>query len=130
MSQPDPPKTEPKAGAGEAKSADVVKLEQRLIPEKQPENLSGPDAQKIIRILAADTSKIVVIPYGERRARERKVTRRQIEKCVQLGTIQEGPFLNKFGNWQMNLYRHAAGEEVTCVVAIEWATRVLVINTF
>jgi hypothetical protein len=29
----------------------------------------------------------------------------------------------------MNLFRHAAGEELTCVVAIEWATKVLVINT-
>jgi hypothetical protein len=29
----------------------------------------------------------------------------------------------------MNFYRHAAGEEVTCVVAIEWATKLLIINT-
>jgi hypothetical protein len=30
----------------------------------------------------------------------------------------------------MNLYRHAAGEEITCVVAIEWATNVVVITAF
>jgi hypothetical protein len=80
-------------------------------------------------MIAADTENIVVVAYGQRRAQQRRVTRRQIELCVQRGTITEGPFLNGHGNWQMNFYRHAAGEELTCVVAIEWATKVLVINT-
>jgi hypothetical protein len=81
-------------------------------------------------MLAAETDNIVVIPYGKAKAKTRRITRRQIELCVQKGTPTEGPFLNRYGNWQMNLYRHAAGEEITCVVAIEWATRVLVINAF
>jgi hypothetical protein len=38
--------------------------------------------------------------------------------------------MNQHGQWQMNLFRHAAGEEITCVVAIDWATRLLVITTF
>jgi putative transcriptional regulator len=29
---------------------------------------------------------------------------------VRLGAIQEGPFLNQHGNWQLNLYQHAAGD--------------------
>ena len=44
--------------------------------------------------------------------------------------MTEGPFLNAKGQWQVTLYRHAAGEEVTCLVAIEWATRLIVITTF
>jgi hypothetical protein len=44
--------------------------------------------------------------------------------------LTEGPFLNHHGHWQMNLYRHVAGEEIACVVAIEWVARVLVINAF
>ena len=84
----------------------------------------------MIRELAADTSRIVIIPYGKRKSRRRGITRRQIELCVQKGTITEGPFVNLKGNWQVNLYRHAAGEELTCVVAIDWATKVLVINAF
>jgi hypothetical protein len=47
-----------------------------------------------------------------------------------MGTIAEGPFLNPHGNWQMNLYRHASGEELTCVVAIDWPRKLLVINAF
>lgn len=95
-----------------------------------PLELSPSAALRIIREIAADSENIVVIGYGQRRAKQRRITRRQIELCVQRGTITEGPFMNQHGNWQMNLYRHAAGEEITCVVAIEWATKLLVINTF
>lgn len=45
---------------------------------------------------------------------QRSITALQIVRCVQMGTITEGPFINKFGNWQMNLTRHAAGEQITC----------------
>ena len=108
----------------------VARPAERAIPREQPDRLSAALALKIVRLIAADTDNIVVIPYGRRRAQQRNITRRQIELCVQRGTIVEGPFVNQHGNWQMNFYRHAAGEEVTCVVAIDWATRVLVINTF
>jgi hypothetical protein len=108
----------------------VVRADQRAIPAEQPDRLSAALALKVVRLISADTDNIVLIPYGRRRAQQRNITRRQIELCVQKGTIVEGPFLNQHGNWQMNFYRHAAGEEVTCVVAIDWATRVLVINTF
>lgn len=131
MSDPDQPKPDPIAGVKAPKqSAEIVTLHQRFMPQVQPNRLSGADAIKVIRTLAADTDNIVIIPYGNKRAKQRKVTRRQMELCVQKGTITEGPFPNKFGNWQVNLFRHAAGEQITCVVAIEWATRVLVINTF
>jgi hypothetical protein len=110
--------------------AKVVQLKRPFPPAHQPDRLSAADAIKLIRMLAADTGKIVVIPYGRKRAKERTVTRRQIELCVQKGTISEGPFLNGHGNWQVNLWRHAAGEQLTCVVAIDWVTHVLVINTF
>jgi hypothetical protein len=129
MNEPEKPK--PRARLEAAKpSAEVIPLERRQIAAQKPDHLSEAEALKIVRLLAVDSANIVVIPYGKRRTRQRKITRPQIEKCVRLGTIQEGPFLNQHGNWQVNLFRHAAGEQVTCVVAIEWATRVLVINAF
>jgi hypothetical protein len=112
------------------RTSPAVRADPRAFPRDQPNALSAAVALKVVRLIAADTENIIVIPYGRRRAQQRNITRRQMELCVQRGTIVEGPFLNQHGNWQMNLYRHAAGEEVTCVVAIEWATRVLVINTF
>ena len=112
------------------KQAGKVIRDDRLMPPKQPDELSSADAIRIVRAIATQTKNIVLIEYAKMRAAQRNIPRRQIELCVQKGTIIEGPFLNARGNWQMNLFRHAAGEEITCVVAIEWATRVLVINTF
>jgi hypothetical protein len=95
-----------------------------------PKKLSAPDALKMIRGLAADSKKVLVVPHGKERTKERKITRRQVMACIRKGTITEGPFLNKFGNWQVNLYRHAAGENITCTVAIEWGTRLIVVTAF
>jgi hypothetical protein len=103
------------------------------MPEAEiiPLKLTPASAIKLIRELAADTNNIVIIPYGKKRTRERQITRRQVELCVQRGTIVEGPFMNGHGNWQMNLYRHAAGEEITCVLAIDRCdSKLLIINAF
>jgi hypothetical protein len=108
----------------------VVPLRRTFPPEQQPARLNDADALKVVRMIAADSGNIVVIRHGRSRSKLRSITRPQIERCVQKGTITEGPFLNQHGNWQMNLLRHSAGEQITCTVAIEWATRVLVITAF
>src|SRR5260370_42344928 len=90
-------------------SARVIPLKQLGIQVEQPDDLSRHDDLRIIRLLAEDSNKIVVIPYGRKKTAMRNITRRQIELCVQKGTPNEGPFLNSHGHWQMNLYRHAAG---------------------
>jgi hypothetical protein len=95
-----------------------------------PLTLTTHRALQMIRELAADTDNIVVVSHAQKRRRQRKFSRRQIELCVQKGTISEGPFMNQYGNWQVNLYRHAAGEEMTCTVAIEWATRLIVVTVY
>lgn len=97
---------------------------------EQPPSLTAPKALKVLREIGAETKNIVVVCHGKKRAKQRSVTRRQIELCVQRGTIQEGPFLNDKGHWQATLYRHAAGEELWCVVAIDWPSKVIVITTF
>lgn len=98
--------------------------------EVVPLRLTSHAALRVVREIAADTNNIVVISHARLRGRQRQITRRQIELCVQRGTISEGPFMNQHGHWQVNLQRHAAGEEITCVVAIDWRTKVLVITTF
>jgi hypothetical protein len=95
-----------------------------------PLRLTTNQALRMIRELSADSQNIVVIGHAKKRRHQRRVSRRQIELCVQRGTITEGPFLNQKGHWQVNLYRHAAGEELTCTVAIEWATRLIVVTVF
>jgi hypothetical protein len=84
---------------------------------------------QLVRHLAADSSRIVILDHCRKRMLSRRVTRRQIELCLQKGTISEGPVRNPRGNWQMNLYRHAAGEELTCTVAFESGNNRLVVIT-
>ena len=98
--------------------------------EVRPFDLTAAAAAPVIREIAADSRRIVVTEHAKAQAHQRQITQQQIVRCCQLGTIREGPTLNSHGNWQVNLYRHAAGEEITCVVAIEWATRLIVITTF
>lgn len=95
-----------------------------------PLALDASRALRVLREIASDTDRIVVLSHGKKRGRQRNITRRQIELCCQRGTITEGPFQNQHGHWQVTLYRHAAGEEITCVVAIDWATKLLVITTY
>ncbi|MCL2715989.1 MAG: hypothetical protein FWD68_15800 [Alphaproteobacteria bacterium] len=134
MSEPEKPAGKAGVADGRAatrqRSAQVIPLRHREIPDEQPEKLSEAEAIEIVRRLAMDSDNIVIVRYGKWRTRQRKITRPQVEKCVRLGTIQEGPFINQHGHWQMNLFRHAAGEQLTCVVAIDWVTRILVINAF
>lgn len=95
-----------------------------------PLRMSKPVALAHIRELAADSGRIVLIAHGRQRQNERNITRRQIEECLRAGTITEGPFQNNFGNWQVTMEAYSAGEELTCVVAIEWAARLLVITVY
>jgi cell division ATPase FtsA len=109
---------------------EVVPIKRDLPSAEQPDDLSRDEAQRVIRLLAADTRNIVVLAHGKQRMRQRAISRPQIERCIQKGVVSEGPFVNLKGQWQANMTRYAAGEEITCVVAIDWVTRLIVITTF
>jgi len=99
-------------------------------PNVVPLKLSAQAATRMIRKIAANSDNIILIGHAAKRAAQRRISRPLIERCVRNGTVTEGPFMNQHGNWQVNLYRHAVGEEITCTVAIDWATKVLVITVF
>jgi hypothetical protein len=128
MNEPEQPKA--KVAESRSPSAEVVSLKRPFPPAQQPDRLNDADALRLVRIIAADSDKIVVIEHAKKRGKRRSITRIQIERCVRMGIITEGPFINQHGNWQMNLTRQTAGEEITCSAAIEWATRIIVITTF
>jgi hypothetical protein len=126
----EPDKLKAKAAAKRGHTAEVVPLKREFPPAQQPDRLNDADAIRLIRMIAADSNNIVVIEHARKRGAQRSITRIQIERCVRHGIITECPFINQHGNWQMNLTRQTAGEQVTCAVAIEWATRIIVITTF
>lgn len=56
-----------------------------------PLELTEPAALRMVRQLAGDSDRIVVIkPHGTDAMKKRKVTRMQVERCLQKGTISEG----------------------------------------
>lgn len=61
---------------------------------------------------------------------ERRISQAQIEKCLIKGTVQSDPFINAYGNWQGEIYRHMAGQELTVVAALEWEQQVIVVTAF
>ena len=83
-----------------------------------------------IKRIAEDSANIVLLHHGKQRARQRRITRPQIEACIRKGYVEEGPFVNPHGNWQVTMCRRVAGEEVRCVIAVDPPKKILVITTY
>ena len=102
----------------------------RSMDSKQPDDLNAVAALAVVRRIAQDSSRVILVSHAMARQRTRHVTRRQIEVCLQRGVIDEGPFLNGHGHWQMTMRRNVAGDQVVSVVAIDWPDKVIVITVF
>lgn len=102
-----------------------------IVPMRRqcPHRLSAAEFQKEVRRFVQSDA-VVVLRHLRRDHPERRVSLTQIYKCLEMGTVQEGPFLNSHGNWQSTLFRHMAGEPLTVVAAIEWDKNVLVITAY
>ncbi len=100
--------------------------------EGQPANLTASEAQNLIREIAADSAHINVLrPHGEARRKQRGVSYQDIARVLRVGRLTEGPYIAiKSGNWRMNVTGQSAGEELTCVVEIEWRESVLIVTVF
>jgi hypothetical protein len=72
-----------------------------------------------IRALAEDSGNIVHLASPKAKAKRRCITWPRIVSCIRKGAIQEGPFRNERGDWQVTLYRHAAGEELRVVIILK-----------
>jgi hypothetical protein len=104
----------------------------KLLSGPQPDSLSDQTILKIIRYLSADSSKIIDTRHANTRRKQRGISRIQIERCLQKGTIKAGepPSLNIHGQWTAAIQRHAAGEEVTCIVVIDWPNRLILVTAY
>jgi Domain of unknown function (DUF4258) len=102
----------------------------KQVKRKTGSNLSVHDALKMIRTLAQDSKNVLVVQHARDRHKKHGITRRQIDICLKKGVVSEGPFMNLHGSWQVNVSRLAAGEEITCTVAIEEEQRLIVVTVF
>jgi hypothetical protein len=102
-----------------------------IIPLKsvQPKKLSRQQFKaEVVRLIGLGALKVHV--HLKRDHPERAISHAQIEKCLQMGTVQCDPFLNEFGNWKAEIFRHMAGHQLTVSAAIEWDEQVIVITAY
>ncbi|MFI5021151.1 MAG: DUF4258 domain-containing protein [Alphaproteobacteria bacterium] len=92
--------------------------------------MTAPVALRIIRSIAADSSRVVWLAHAKRRMRQRRITPAQAISCLKKGVIIEGPALDSKGYWRSTMQRLSAGEEVTVVVSFKSHDRALVISVF
>ena len=102
-----------------------------MAAESDPTDLSREAALQKVRELASESRNIVLIPHARLRGAQRMINRLMVERCLQKGTITEGPYRAlRTGYWRMTFSRRAAGEEMTCVVEIDWPDRLLVVTVY
>lgn len=95
----------------------------------QPKKLSRQQfKEQILALVEAGCVKIHV--HLGRDHPERKISPAQIEMCLIKGTVQTDPYMNQHGNWQSEIFRHMAGQEMTVVAAIEWQQQVIVVTAY
>lgn len=104
--------------------SNVVDLQQR-----QPSRMSR-DQFKARIVALIDAGCVRISAHLKRDHPERNISPAQIEKCLVMGTVQTDPILNRFGNWESEVYRHMAGQELVVVAAIEWEKQVIVVTAY
>lgn len=85
-------------------------------------NLSENNALRKLRELAENSSKVLFSDHAVKRMKQRKITRPQVICCLKHGQIEEGPYRNTHGAWQMRLSVKAAGEIINVVAVIDHDT--------
>lgn len=87
-------------------------------------------ATRAIREIAADGSGVVLLNHAKARGRQRAIGYRQVVECLRKGTINEGPYQTASGQWRCNVFRHMAGERMTCVVEFDLPKRLLIVTVY
>lgn len=99
------------------------------LKDRQPAKLSRKEFKdRLIELVESGCVKVT--RHLNRDHPDRRISQAQIEMCLLKGTVQTNPFVNQHGNWQSEVFRHMAGQELTVVAAIEWAEQVIVITAY
>lgn len=93
-----------------------------------PLKLSPDMALREVRKLAESSENVVIVAHLLKWMDEHDITRRQVELCLQKGRVASAPFLNVNHNWELQIFRRCAGEELTCTVVIEWSRRLILVT--
>ena len=61
---------------------------------------------------------------------ERSIDLLEITQCIRLGTVLGDPYETPRGDWKAEFFRHAAGKNLTVVVALRRDTRAVVVTAY
>ena len=97
-------------------------------------DLTKAAAEKLLRELALDSSKVVFSKHANGRGNQRKISHLQILECLRKGRIIEGPAKAIKGNWELKVTYLSAGEPINVVAALDWQSGlgnyVIVVTTY
>gem|GEM_PF-1055290 len=96
--------------------------------------LNDANALKLLRDVAADSARVVLLAHARKRMKERQVTLQQVLDVLRKGNLIEPAALDIYGNWKVTVKGLTCGQSVTVAGAIEMqrepGKRVLVITLF
>lgn len=96
--------------------------------------LNDANALRLVREIAVDSGRVVVLPHAKQRMKSRHITLAQVLDVLRKGTLEEPAALDTWGNWKVTLRGLTCGQSVTVSGAVDMnqapGERVLVITVF
>lgn len=97
-------------------------------------NLTPKAALEILRECAADDRRVFFSPHARQRMVERQITRLQVLRCLEKGSLSEPPHRDVRGDWRCTVSHYTAGAHVSVAVAFkfheETGKRVVIVTVF
>jgi hypothetical protein len=104
------------------------------MPNVRAFRLNDANALKLLREIAGDSGRVVILQHAKARMRERGITLPQVLEVLRKGSLAEPASLDIHGNWKVTVRCKTCGEDVTVAGAIDMTKgprqRVFVITVF
>jgi len=99
-----------------------------------PYRLNDANALKLLREVAKDSGRVVLLRHARQRMKQRQITLAQVLTVLRTGSLAESAACDLHGNWKMTVRGMTCGQSVSVACAIEMqeepGKRVLVITLF
>lgn len=82
-------------------------------------NLSVQSAQRLVREVVSDSSRVFFTKHARLRMRQRHIDRGQVVDVLTLGRVVEAPARQAAGDWLLKMVYVSKGDDVTVVVSLD-----------
>ena len=84
-----------------------------------PYRLNDANARKLLREIAGDSARVVLLPHARQRMKQRQITLVQVLAVLRNGNLAEPAALDMYGNWKVTVKGMVCGQLITAACAIE-----------